>query len=310
MFKKVLFILGILLHLSVSAQDLKEIKLAEPSDFGKVYGTYLKTENVKTAVLIIPGSGPTDRDGNSMLMGKNNSLKYLAEALADEGISSIRVDKRGVNESDRTEEAMSKMIFELFIADAITWINYLENKGYSDIYLAGHSQGSLVSIIAAKASKKVKGVISIAGAARNIDEIILDQLKIQAPDLVPEAEIAFGKMKNGEPINNTNPMLASIFNEKSKSFLASWLRFTPSDEIKGLNVPILIIQGTSDLQVSVKEAETLDMLAKNSKLVKIEKMNHVLKIVQDNDENMKSYSDPEMPLAPELMASIKTWMKI
>ncbi len=312
MLKKLLLLVALLFQASIFAQSWEEFRISHEAGIGKTYGTLLKTENTDKIVFIIPGSGPTDRNGNSRIAGENNSLKYLAEGLAEQGIASLRIDKRGVNQSDQTDEWMSKMSFEIFIMDAINWIDYLSNeKKYSEIIVLGHSQGSLISFIAAKASKNVKGVISIAGAGSPADEIILQQLKIKAPDLVKEAAEIFKHMKNGERIQETNPMLGTIFNPKTNDFLASWIILNPIDEINAVQKPILIIQGTEDLQVNLQEAHKLIQNARASSKAElriIDKMNHVLKEVNNHEENMKSYSDPSLPISKQLMDILKEWI--
>ncbi len=312
MIKKLVLLTAFLFQTALYAQSWEEFRIINEVDLGKTYGTLLKTENTDKIVLIIPGSGPTDRNGNSTIAGENNSLKYLAEGLAEEGISSLRIDKRGVNQSDIIDEWADKMTFEIFILDAINWISHLtKERKFKEVILLGHSQGSLVSFIATKASKDVKGVISIAGAASSADELILQQLKNQAPNLHMEAAELFRHLKNGESIPQTNPILSSIFNPKTNNFLASWIIFNPMDEILSIKAPILIIQGTSDLQVPLTEAEKLIQNARsssNAQLKIIPKMNHVLKIVDSKEENLKSYKDPSFPVSTELLDEVNRWI--
>ncbi len=313
MLKKFLLLTAFIIQISAFAQSWEEFQLSHEADLGKTYGTHIKTADKNTVVLIIPGSGPTDRNGNSTIAGENNSLKYLAEDLAKQGISSLRIDKRGVNISDQSPEIANKMTFEVFIMDAINWVNYLKKeKGYKNILLLGHSQGSLVSLIAAKASKDVKGIISVAGSGKSADELILRQLELNAPKLRNIAVRYFNQMKNGEKVTDIHPMLASLFNEKTNNFLASWIIFNPSDEIQAVKVPILIIQGSSDLQVSIENAEQLRanaMLSPNVQFAVISHMNHVLKLVENEEENLKSYKDPSVPIAPEFMDVLIKWVK-
>ncbi len=312
MLKKLLLLVTLIFQTSLFAQSWEEHRISNEVDLGKTYGTLLKTEDTKTVVLIIPGSGPTDRNGNNSLAGENNSLKYLAENLANQGIASLRIDKRGINSSDQTSGMLEKITFDVFIMDAINWVNYLKKeKGYKNILILGHSQGSLVSMITAKASKDVKGIISLAGAGSSADELILEQLSKSAPDLEKEARRTFERMKNGERIMETHPMLNSVFNDKTNNFLASWIIFDPADEISRVKVPILIVQGNADLQVGVKEAKKLQYNAKSSvkvELAIIQNMNHVLKVVENQEENLRSYKDPSFPVSKQLMEVLVKWI--
>jgi predicted alpha/beta hydrolase len=136
----------------------------------------------KAVALIIAGSGPTDRDGNNPAM-RNNSLKMLAEAMNKNGIVSLRYDKRGIARSRNAGLKEADLRFENYVDDAKAWINYLKKElKFTTIFVIGHSEGSLIGMIASQ-YKNVTKFVSIAGAGQPADKIIREQLKNQPPSI-------------------------------------------------------------------------------------------------------------------------------
>lgn len=268
-------------------------------------GTLLLPDGkVKPAVvLIIAGSGPTDRNGNQFGMA-NNSLRFLAEELATNGIASLRYDKRGVGFS-RSNQAESEVVFDDFIEDAAKWLTMLKKSGnYSKIVVAGHSEGSLIGMVAAQ-KNGVDGYISIAGSGKRIDKILLEQLSQIPEPMLNDAKIIIDSLVQGHQVKRINPMLLSIFRPSVQPYLISWMRIDPTVEIGKLIVPILIAQGTTDIQVSTENAELLAKANPLAELVVVEGMNHVLKMVEmERGKNMAAYTNPDLPVSKELISAI------
>lgn len=278
-----------------------------------IQGTLLTPEKKSnTLAIIIPGSGPTDRDGNQNFM-KNNSLKFLAQDLVKNNIASYRYDKRALTmlKKGTTEKKIKQIRFDDFVDDTKKIVSYFRDRDlYDNIFIIGHSQGSLVGMLAA--TKNVKGFISIAGAGNTIDNVILEQIeKMGAHKLVESAKNSFEIMSKGKTDKNFNPALANIFNLDTQPFMINWMSYSPIKEIKKLNIPILIINGSNDIQVSIEEAKLLNENCKNAKLVLIENMNHVFKIVKSNDqqENTKTYNMPLLKNDPKLSEAIISFIK-
>ncbi len=300
-------VLSLLFSVTFSAQSTtekgKEISISQFID-----GTILVPESdTPPLAIIIAGSGPTDRNGNQQMM-RNNSLKFLAEALYSKGIASFRYDKRIIKQvKDRTinEESIR---FDDFIDDAIDVVNYFKKaNAFSKIVVIGHSQGSLVGMIAAQ--QGADGFISIAGAGQEIDGVIVDQLAAQAPGLKDNARSAFDDMRVNGVAQNYSPGLASIFRKQIQPFMLTWMQYDPQVEIKKLDIPIQIINGDKDLQVQVSEAEKLYAAAPDAQYHLISNMNHIMKEIKGNDmENSKSYDDPRRPLIPEIIERISSFI--
>jgi pimeloyl-ACP methyl ester carboxylesterase len=240
---------------------------------GVIKGSFIDRGKGKL-VIIIPGSGPTDRDGNSMMIdGKNDSLRMLANALEGKGVSSYRYDKR--TETD--------LLFDDFVDDLVSVIKYFRDEGYEDITLAGHSQGALVSFIAAN-NESVERVISLSGAGYPIDIIIAKQLGVDSIESFMEM------VKNDEPFEGQLESLKMLFNKEVLAFLESWIKYNPAKELMNISVPVLLVRGTNDLQVFKEDINILRETKPDAKVLIVEDMNHVLKIVEDEKENMESYT--------------------
>ncbi len=277
---------------------------------GKIFGTLL-IPDITTPLpiaLIISGSGPTDRDGNQPNM-KNNSLRYLAENLTKQGIATLRYDKRLIGQS-KTGQGEIEIRFEDYISDAKKWISTLKSDSrFSKIIVIGHSEGSLIGMIASYGSK-ADMFISIAGVSKPADQIILEQTKGLPPDLYNETINVLDSLRNGRTVNNVNPNLAMLFRQSVQPYMISWIKYNPSIEIQRLEIPILIIHGTTDIQVSVDNAKELESSNKHSELKIIEKMNHVLKISEmDRNKNFATYMDPDSPISEDLTKTITNFIK-
>ena len=257
-------------------------------------------------MVILAGSGPTDRDGNSvMIPGKNNSLKMVAEEMAANGIASIRYDKRGVGMNQALGGNEADLRFDDYIADAAAWVEHLKSTDrFTEVGIIGHSEGSLIGMAAAKRAS-ADLFISIAGAGRPIDEVLMEQLAAQLPeDLLNEASEIIAQLKKGEQVATVSPQLQSIFRPSVQPYMISWLVYHPQEEVAALNMPVLIIGGTADSQVPASDAERLHAAHPKSQLLIVDDMNHVLKTVLNKSENEEAYSNPDLPLADGLIEGI------
>jgi len=288
--------------MSLLAQSLEE-ELSLATNTGNIEGTLLSpsSEQQVPVVLFIAGSGPTDRDGNNPMM-ENNSLKMLARELAASGIASLRFDKRGIGKSASSAVDESALRFEIMINDAEAWIDMLsKDKRFSEIVVLGHSEGSTIGMIASK-KNEVGKYISLAGPGARASEKIKEQLSEQAPFLMDQAVPILDSLANGDTVKEVPVMLMSIARPSVQPYIISWFKFDPQVEIAKLDKPILIIQGTTDLQVSVTDAEMLMKANPRAQLEILENMNHVLKEVgDDKTRNIQTYSEPELPLKKGLV---------
>ncbi|SHG54611.1 alpha/beta hydrolase family protein [Ornithinibacillus halophilus] len=261
-------------------------------------------------VLIIPGSGPTDRNGNTVA-GENNSLKMIAEELAENGIASVRYDKRGAGKNQLVVVPEQDMRFEIFIDDAVKWLEALkQDNRFTNIGIIGHSQGSLVGLLAAEQTD-VDAFVSMSGAGRSIDEVLLEQIQGQSEELMDEARSILGELEDGNTVTDISMELQSIFRPSVQPFITSWMKYNPTDALAQVDTPVLIINGENDIQVPVKDAELLHEAKPDATLLVLENMNHVLKDApKDQESNMATYSNPDLPLSEGLMNGINEFLEI
>jgi alpha/beta superfamily hydrolase len=274
---------------------------------GTLY-TPLKQNNTTKLVILIAGSGPTNRNGNQIGL-TNNSLKLLAESLVNNGIAVYSYDKRIFAQmaSGKLDEA--SLTFDNFIDDAKAVILYFKNqKKYHSITVAGHSEGALIGMVAANGN--ANAYISIAGAGRPIDEVLLEQIEKQAPFLKEEVEKNLATLKSGNTFELKNQMLASLFRASVQPYMISWIKYNPQNEIKKMQIPSLLINGDKDIQVSVQDAQLLQQAQPNAQLHIIPNMNHIFKVIKGDDtENKASYTNPELPICVELTSIITTFIR-
>lgn len=297
------------INISAMAQVKDSVVLDSPS--GKIYGTLTVPTHSRPmpVVLIIAGSGPTDRDGNSALT-QNNSLKLLGEGLNDAGIATLRYDKRGIAASAAAMKPEAEMRFEDYVEDATAIAQHLKrDKRFSKVIIAGHSEGSLIGMIAAERNH-VAAYISLAGLGRGAADALKDQLNAQLlPVLGKEEADRAGRMidslSKGESVISVPPYLMAVFRPSIQPYLKSWFAYDPQQLISKLTMPVLILQGSTDIQVKVEDAELLHKALPKATMRIIEGMNHIFKQSEaDRPKNIATYSKPELPVMPELIQAI------
>ncbi|OXS73028.1 alpha/beta hydrolase [Lysinibacillus sp. KCTC 33748] len=285
--------------------------LKVPVQNGELTVALQKASNEPSPVaLIIAGSGPTDKNGNSTVAGNNDSLKMIAEGLAKDGIATVRYDKRGLGDNKSLLTKEEDITFDQYVDDAVQVINtLLADKAYSNVHIIGHSEGSLIGLLAAQKAN-VESFVSIAGTGRPIDEVLLEQLKVQlTPALLKESTNALASLKKGEQVKNVSQELQSLFRPSIQPYMISWLKYNPASELAKVNSRVLIIQGTTDLQVGVTDAEALKKAKSDAELVYMDEMNHVLKNAPaDRAKNFATYSDPTLSLHKELLPAIQQFI--
>jgi pimeloyl-ACP methyl ester carboxylesterase len=279
---------------------------------GNIYGTLAMPKDVSgkiPVVLIIAGSGPTDRDGNSNQGLNTNTYKLLANALGKAGIASVRYDKRMVGQSAGTEKE-SDLRFDDYIDDAVGFVEMLTSDDrFSKVVVAGHSEGSLIGMIACQ-DQPVKGFISLAGAGLPAEKILDEQMKSQPQYIQDSYHRVMDSLKRGKLQNNVDPQLYSLLRPSIQSYIMSWCRRIPQVELKKLKIPVLIIQGTTDLQVSVDNAVKLKDAKSSATLDIIRGMNHILKDAPaDKEQNLATYKDPNLPLDTQIVTDIIDFVK-
>ena len=289
------------------------VVLQTPS--GVLYGTLelprVKIKKVPVA-LLVSGSGATDRNGNTLsLGGANNSLQYLAESLASRGIASLRFDKRGVGQSAKAVADESTLRFKTYIDDAVSWARQLRlDKRFSTLTIVGHSEGALIALMASR-EVRADACVSVAGIGRPAGQVLLEQLKPQlSPELFAQSQDIMRSLTKGNTVESTPTELQTLFRPTVQPYLVSWFALDAAREIKKLAIPILIAQGTTDIQVSVADAKLLKAAQPQAQLLIVNGMNHILKNVPNNRAaQIASYTDATLPVAKQLVDGIARFIR-
>ena len=266
-----------------------------------IHGTLLESaESNSILSIIISGSGPTDRDGNSTYI-KSDYLKMLAEGLFENGISSYRYDKREVGNSIGNIKSGEEVKFSDFINDAISIINHFRGTNkFKKVVVIGHSEGALIGMIASRLI--VDSFISISGAGEDYLTLIQRQLSIQPAYVKSMSDPIIEKLKNKELVDSVPPLLNSLFNKTVQKYLIDASSYDPKEEISKLDIPVLIVQGSNDIQIEIKDAQLLHNAAKKSRIEIIQGMNHVFRQAPENRLlNMQTYGNPELSIDDSLV---------
>jgi pimeloyl-ACP methyl ester carboxylesterase len=260
-------------------------------------------------VVIIAGSGPTDRDGNQPSI-KNDSLKHLSHALAAKGIATLRYDKRGVGQSAAAAQKEEDLRFETYVDDVVQWVALLRHDSrFSGIGLVGHSEGSLIAMVAARQAK-IDTLISLAGSGRAAPKLIREQLGNKLPPgLKARSDYILDELVAGRTVADVPNELASLFRPTVQPYMISWFKYDPVRELAALKIPVLIVQGTTDLQVTVDDAKRLAAANKDAKLRLVDGMNHVLKRAKTPAEQQAAYTDPSIPIEVRAVEEIIGFLK-
>ena len=310
---KRLFTLLIMLLLTTTALYAIEEDITLNTPTGDIHGRLMLPGGSTPCpvVLIIAGSGPTDMNGNSTGM-TNNSLLYLARELAANGIASVRYDKRGIGKSTAAGSKEEDLRFDHYVDDAAAWVDKLCNDTrFNRIVIAGHSEGSLIGMVAAGRSKAVKAYVSISGCGSPAYEILEKQLQGQPMQIQQESAAICKELRDGRTVEEIPFYFTALYRPSVQPYLISWFKYDPKSEIAKLNIPVLILQGDKDIQVGVDEAEKLHAALPGSTLHIIADMNHVLKQCDTMQQmaQLATYRDADLPLKPELEQLIVEFIK-
>jgi pimeloyl-ACP methyl ester carboxylesterase len=308
--------LAMMIAATLLAAAAVEKPLTAPGPQGQLAGTFMDAGKGSPVVLIIPGSGPTDRDGNNPLGVTAAPYRMLAEGLAKRGISSLRIDKRGMFGSKAAIPDANKVTIADYAADAHAWARSARAAtGAKCAWLLGHSEGALIALTAGQRSAGICGVITVSGTGRKLGLVMRDQLKANpanAPILQP-ALAALDRLEAGKPVDSAAlpAPLQPLFSPAIQPFLIDLLAQDPAILAASLKLPLLIVQGDKDIQVGVEDAKALAAAAPKARLAILPGVNHVLKIPAGGDRaaNLAAYADSSLPIAPAVVEAVAAFVK-
>jgi pimeloyl-ACP methyl ester carboxylesterase len=296
-------------------RDLIETSIEAPGPLGPLRGTLLVPQPPGgPVVLIVPGSGPTDRDGNGPLGLHAASYRLLAEGLAAKGVATVRIDKRGMFGSADAVADANAVTIKAYAADVHSWIDAIRSvTRASCIWVLGHSEGGLVALAAAQGDADICGLILVAAAGRPLGQVLRDQLMANPANapFLDQALWAVEELEAGRHVDvaTMHPAVQSLFAPDVQDFVIDIFRRDPATMIAECEKPILILQGERDIQVGVQDAERLKRAAPNATLRLLPNTNHLLKEVRSDDRaaNLATYTQ-SAPLAPGVVDAIAAFL--
>lgn len=253
-----LLLLSGLCGLSSHAFAAESSAIEAPGPLGPLAGTFVSAGGDAPVVLMIPGSGPTDRDGNSALGSKPATLRQIAEGLAKRGISSVRIDKRGMFGSKQAVVDGNHVTIADYATDVRNWISVIRGKvGVRCVWLAGHSEGGLVALAALQGQADVCGLILLSTAGRPMGEVLRGQLHAapSAQTVLPQIDRTIDALEAGHHVDvqTLHPGLRQLFHPAVQDFMIDLFHHDPAALLRAYHGPVLIIQGAADRQVSATE---------------------------------------------------------
>jgi pimeloyl-ACP methyl ester carboxylesterase len=260
------------------------------------------------AVLILVGSGPTDRDGNGQYVS-TDMYRMLAAGLAGAGIRSLRYDKRGLGGSAGIRE--EDLRFDRYVDDAMEAARDLAaRKDVSGVVIAGHSEGGLVAILAARQAP-LAGVVLLATPGRSVVEVLRQQYGgANPPQLRQKALDIIAALAAGGRVTDVPPALAPAFRPSVQPYLASMINIDPAKEFAQVKIPTLLIYSARDLQVSLADRDALAAARPDAEMVTLPEANHILKRAPaDAEGNVKTYADRSLPLDPGVLPPIVEFVR-
>lgn len=287
-----------------------------PGPNGPLEGTLLDAGSKAPVVLMIPGSGPTDRDGNNPLGITAAPYRLLAEALGQKGVSTVRIDKRGMFGSKAATPDANKVTIGDYVADTHAWVKAIRDRtGAKCVWVLGHSEGGLVALDSAQNPQGICGIILVSAAGRKLGDVLREQLRANPANapLLSDALAAIDSMEAGKTVDVSamHPALQKLFAPQVQPFLMNEMAMDPAKLAGSTKVPVLVLQGGRDLQVSEADAKALAAAQPKAKLVLIPAMNHVLKDVASDDRaaNVATYADPSIPVDSTLVDAIAGFVR-
>ncbi|CAB3751829.1 hydrolase [Burkholderia paludis] len=296
--------------------QVMQLDIEAPGPAGPLKGTFLSPDiGDAPVVLIVPGSGPTDRHGNGPNGLQASTCRLLAEGLFDRGIASVRIDKRGMYGSASAVPDADDVTLDDYAADIHAWVAAIRARtGASGVWLLGHSEGGLVALLAARHAADIAGLILVATPGRPLGQVLRQQLQANPANapILDHAMSILDSLEAGKRVDaaGIDPALMPLFRPSVQRFLMSGLTVDPAALMAGCMKPVLVVQGTRDIQVAVQDAELLLRANPRAEMALIADANHVLKTVRTADlhDNIAAYSAPDLPLADGVVEAVATFV--
>jgi pimeloyl-ACP methyl ester carboxylesterase len=286
-------------------------EVTAPGPLGNLAGTLLDPDPRAPLVLIVPGSGPTDRDGNNRYGVAGGPYRQLAEALAKRGVATLRIDKRGMFASRAAVADGNRVTITEYATDVRNWVDAARKRtGRSCVWLLGHSEGGLVVLAAAQQPEGICGVVLVSAAGRPLAAIMREQFRANpanAPLLEPLLAMV-DTLEAGKHADTAAlpPPLPALFPDAVQDFMIDMFRYDPPKLAGALKLPLLVTQGDCDVQIGPDDARALAGAKPGATLAIVPGMTHVLRIAagEGRAASIATYGDAALSVAPALVDAI------
>ena len=316
--KRLTILVVLLLSVTILSAQTTETEVDIKCDWGTLSATLAKPEaGSDTAIVIVAGSGPTDRNGNSALNLNTYCYKLLSDALVEDGYAVVRYDKRAIGQSVIPMEDIPNLLFDDYVDDVEVVVNYLRSEGFGRVIIAGHSEGGLIALVVANRGVKVDGLVLLAAPGYPMDQILRTQLRAQLMPqymaLMLQADVILRSLKAGKPYPDEKiaKELLSLFHSSVQPFIINTMQYDPQQLAKGVECPMLVVCGGNDIQVSPDNGEVIAKAAPNAQLVVFENMTHVMKDWASEDrleQVVNVYVNSQLPLTEGLTSTISQFI--
>ena len=268
--------------------------------------------------LLLPGSGPLDRDGNHRRMRLDVS-RQLAHALAAAGVATLRFDKRGVGDSPGDWRAAG---FLDNVADAGAALAWLETQHALDAdrpFLVGHSEGAVAATAVAARRPEVAGVVLLCGAARSGEQVLLRQAERIVPTLPLLVRALLGLLRadpvakvaaNHAKVKATTTDVARLNGVRTNArWFREYMAYDPATDLPRITAPVLAVTGSKDLQVDPDDVAVIAAITAGPVTAQvIDGLTHTLRR-QDRPPSLRHYRhEVKRPVDPEVLGLVTGWV--
>lgn len=284
-----------------------------PGPQGPLAAEAITVKDASHAVIIIPGSGPIDRDGNAAkLQISTDTYKLLAEGMASHGIASLRIDKRGFFGSASAISNPNDVTIKAYAKDARDWVEQAVALAPC-VWIAGHSEGGLVALVAAMDPPKILcGLILMATPGRPIGQLTIAQLEANLSNapLMPEIKAIIADLQSGKTRDpdSMSLLLRPLFAVGLQRYMIDVFSYDPAEIAHNWKGPVLIVQGDADIQVRPLDADLLESAMPQAARLDLSGGTHMLK-ADIEGQPFATYQDRSLPLHSDLVPGIVRFIK-
>ena len=270
------------------------------------------------AVLMLPGSGQTDRDDNAKALAID-VFPQLSTAIERQGLATFRYDKRGVGASEGDYFSSD---FDDRLTDAVAAVEWLRARPEVDasrVIVLGHSEGALLSVRLAAGAAPVAGAVLLAGAAQAGEQIltwqgrqIADSLTGVSKWVVRLLHIDLAKSQR-KALNRIRSSRADVVRIQGRKINAAWMRqfmaYDPAPDLARVGVPVLAITGDRDLQVNPDDLDLMRDLVKGPfEAFRPSGVTHLLR-TEGTKRGLSGYKEQvRRPVDPRVISAVTDWL--